>query len=242
MERIGQSSEEAFDEAMRKPDPKTPDLATTIDTIVRDVAELSNRTSPEDWPEAMLVTAAELETILCNCLGPQADALAEARRLIGELEAFKANLNTLVTVELRPWFNRIPASQPEAGARWRERHTLGLVMGLIAEYLGPQSDSRRQPAEDMTAIEQRLRQELWLGHGHNAFIYSDDGEMQCGKCAPVYDYKRAPIADVIRASESARLECAAEAEKIAGERLGSFQQTVRDVEDAAGVTRGKEPV
>ncbi len=35
-----------------------------IDNVLRDVAELPDRTSPEGWPEAMLVTADELRLIL----------------------------------------------------------------------------------------------------------------------------------------------------------------------------------
>lgn len=35
-----------------------------IDLILRDVAELPDRTSPDDWPEALLVTAEELREIL----------------------------------------------------------------------------------------------------------------------------------------------------------------------------------
>lgn len=35
-----------------------------IDRVVQDVAELSDRNSPEDWPDAMLVTADELRQII----------------------------------------------------------------------------------------------------------------------------------------------------------------------------------
>lgn len=35
-----------------------------VENIIRDVAELPDRTSPEDWPDAMLVTADELDEIL----------------------------------------------------------------------------------------------------------------------------------------------------------------------------------
>ncbi len=35
-----------------------------IDNVLRDVAELPDRNSPEDWPEAMLVTGAELRQII----------------------------------------------------------------------------------------------------------------------------------------------------------------------------------
>lgn len=40
---------------------RTPDW---VGSVVRAVAELDDRNSPEDWPEAMLVTADELRTIL----------------------------------------------------------------------------------------------------------------------------------------------------------------------------------
>lgn len=37
---------------------------TFSDRVVRRVAELPDRSSPEDWPEAMLVTADELARIV----------------------------------------------------------------------------------------------------------------------------------------------------------------------------------
>ena len=40
-------------------------LATNI---VKEVAELPDRSSPEDWPEAMLVTSHELEDIVLSAL------------------------------------------------------------------------------------------------------------------------------------------------------------------------------
>jgi hypothetical protein len=44
-------------------------LAAAIDAIVQRVAELPDRTSPEDWPDAMLVTPDELRAILEMELG-----------------------------------------------------------------------------------------------------------------------------------------------------------------------------
>lgn len=35
-----------------------------IQNVIRDIAELPDRDSPEGWPEAMLVTAKELEAII----------------------------------------------------------------------------------------------------------------------------------------------------------------------------------
>lgn len=41
-------------------------------------------------------------------------------------------------------------------------------------------------------VEQALRREWWLNHGHDySAMYGDDGEMQCNACA--VDFKRAPL-------------------------------------------------
>ena len=45
-------------------DELKPEDALLIKQIVRAVAELPDRTSPDDWPEAMLVTDEELRNIL----------------------------------------------------------------------------------------------------------------------------------------------------------------------------------
>lgn len=53
-----------------------------------------------------------------------------------------------------------------------------------------------------------LRRHLWLGHGHYG-IYGDDGQMQCSECGAAYrlwDYKIAPLADVIRTAIRARID------------------------------------
>lgn len=44
-------------------------LQDKIELIIRDVAELPDRTSPKDWPEALIVTSDELEEILTQHLG-----------------------------------------------------------------------------------------------------------------------------------------------------------------------------
>lgn len=43
-------------------------LEKIADRIVLDVAELPDRTSPDDWPEAMLVTGEELHWIVLEAL------------------------------------------------------------------------------------------------------------------------------------------------------------------------------
>lgn len=45
-------------------DPKDCSATPLATAIIRDVAELPDRTSPEDQPEMMLVTAEELRAIL----------------------------------------------------------------------------------------------------------------------------------------------------------------------------------
>lgn len=45
------------------------DPVPTAERICRDVAELPDRNSPKDWPEAMLVTHDELRAIVLDALG-----------------------------------------------------------------------------------------------------------------------------------------------------------------------------
>lgn len=52
--------------------------AAVVDAIVRAVAELPDRSSPEDWPEAMLVTAEELTGILRDALDPLVSKAVDA--------------------------------------------------------------------------------------------------------------------------------------------------------------------
>ena len=61
-----------------------------IDIVVRDVAELPGRTSPDDCPEAMLVTAVELRAILENSA-----AAEEAESLREELERWRKGYNSI---------------------------------------------------------------------------------------------------------------------------------------------------
>lgn len=55
--------------------PVTPELCERIATsICRTVAEIPDRSSPDDWPEAMLVTADELNTIVVCALENEAES------------------------------------------------------------------------------------------------------------------------------------------------------------------------
>ncbi len=47
-----------------------------VNSVLRDVAELPDRTSPDDEPDMMLVTADELKAILCNRLSETLNSAA----------------------------------------------------------------------------------------------------------------------------------------------------------------------
>ena len=57
-----------------------------ITAIIQDIAELPDRTSPDDWPEAMLVTSDELYRILSFRFDRAAipDGVADIRRTCRE--------------------------------------------------------------------------------------------------------------------------------------------------------------
>lgn len=77
--------------------------------------------------------------------------------------------------------------------------TVQKYRSLLAECLEIVNDQR--------GWERDVRAYLWLSHGHQG-MYGDDGEMQCVECAPygVMDYKRQPLADVVRAASQARID------------------------------------
>lgn len=62
-------------------------------------------------------------------------------------------------------------------------------------------------ARESMAREDEIRRLKWSSHGHRG-IYGDDGEMQCGECAPYgcVDYKREPLDKVDRAYRMALYE------------------------------------
>lgn len=92
---------------------------------------------------------------------------------------------------------------------------LSEAQDLIRELLATIAAAPSPPSD----VEMSYRRELWLNHGHATVLYGDDGEMQCGICAPVWDYKRAPLADVERAAREARLAQNLEALRAAGSPL-----------------------
>lgn len=91
------------------------DVAGLIDRIIRDVAELPDRTSPEDWPEAMLVTAGELRGIIGGYLADLSARLETTAWEATQLKNLHADLlrdfndaeirATRAREALRPWAN-----------------------------------------------------------------------------------------------------------------------------------------
>lgn len=49
------------------------EVEKVIERVLQDVADLPDRTSPDDWPEAMLVTGEELSAILQEALTTYAE-------------------------------------------------------------------------------------------------------------------------------------------------------------------------
>jgi hypothetical protein len=71
------------------------EIENFINSVIGDVSELPDRTSPEDEPDMMLVTADELKTIILERLGEDSwfqkyvdanEALIDARRQLTDME------------------------------------------------------------------------------------------------------------------------------------------------------------
>ena len=110
-------------------------LRQVIDLIVRDVAELPDRTSPDDWPEAMLVTDAELRDIcdqrFAAALPALLDVVEAARRVGDRSRAFD---NGTVLVE--------PPTHLGAQGFWDAVHGLHATLGSLERT----NEARTPPA------------------------------------------------------------------------------------------------
>lgn len=72
---VGDDYRAYLDELCRMADRHAaPSPSVVAEKIVRDVAELPDRDSPDDWPEAMLVTSDELAAIVLAALAATGDA------------------------------------------------------------------------------------------------------------------------------------------------------------------------
>ncbi len=100
----------------------------------------------------------------------------------------------------------------------------------------------RDKARSSDAPELRVREFLWLIHGHDG-LYGDDGEMQCSICRA--DYKRDPLEQLIEKARTAIQAFVAEyrqraerAETQRDEWIGrssEWQHKAMDAEDQVGV-------
>jgi hypothetical protein len=88
-----------------QPEPNAEDAAVRICNAV---AELGDRNSPEDWPEAMLVTHAELHAIVVEALAAQPEAPAEPSLYV-LLRDISNEYARSVGAEVDDWLNRSAA-------------------------------------------------------------------------------------------------------------------------------------
>ena len=104
-----------------------------IDNVLRDVAELPDRNSPEDWPEAMLVTGAELRQIIIT----HAPAEPVNARLLEALSALLDDIEALIgesagvyglhlNGDVSPW------SELEEGGRFERLSSMSRAREAIA--------------------------------------------------------------------------------------------------------------
>lgn len=113
-----------------------------ITEIVNAVAELPDRSSPDDWPEAMLVTMDELEAILADALIPPAQAAIAAHEgqrgkvTPEEIARFEAAAERSVPLSLKELDARLRAPPaPEAGLPGREEIAAKIVNPYVDQHI-----------------------------------------------------------------------------------------------------------
>lgn len=124
-----------------------------IDNVLRDVAELPDRNSPEDWPEAMLVTCAELRQIIVahapaepvnarllealkKCISASdavayGSAIHEARSAIAAAEAQQAGPVRLTEADLQECKRLADAGSPVPHMSWSQRLAFAIEAAVL---------------------------------------------------------------------------------------------------------------
>lgn len=92
------------------------DYSELIERIIRDVAELPDRTSPPDWPDAMLVTCDELRSIIEPQLAEALTALQKAYDGLLLTRTDDVNDITLLTMDRDNWKDRAEKAEAELDA------------------------------------------------------------------------------------------------------------------------------
>lgn len=113
--------------------------------------------------------------------------------------------------------------------RDRYKHVMELACDESREAQGELATCHRELErlrQEREQLELEVRKMLWLGHGHTR-LYGDDGEMQCGLCAPLWDYRRAPLAELQQHVLLLRLKQSNEPS--AESRCQHLEQAVKDL-------------
>lgn len=126
------------------------------DRICNEVAELGDRNSPEDWPEAMLVTHAELHAIVVDALADQPTGATENR--IDHLETELAQARAAV-----------PAAWRVYASFWRYFDSIpeGLRGEAVPLYENPVAPEAVTPGEPTAAEEVRMAYKTGYDEGYS---------------------------------------------------------------------------
>jgi len=83
----------------------------------------------------------------------------------------------------------------------------------------------------------KLRELLWLHHGHSEALYGDDGEMQCNHPDCVIDFKRDSVEKIVERFNKARYRRMVEF--IRTEGVGNMRQKIEEGEEMSKANKAK---
>ena len=139
-------------------------LTEKINLIIRDVAELPDRTSPEDFPEALILTSDELEEILIQNL---ADSFKYIQKAAQEIWYDNGMINRFEPLGIKlDYLKRWLVQQPEADLMKIESDLAQLTEDeLNTICCGEESEQYRLASKQVLDFLCRIFDEEYLAKG-----------------------------------------------------------------------------
>jgi hypothetical protein len=168
---------------LAKPEPERRILSNIITDVIRDICELPGRTSPEDWPEAMLIETDELRGILEQYFeGRNRDCMLSDARIIQVANTVKIPFGHGVYAYLKEFAEEI---QSDMGRCEHQAKLLKVEKAINKYYMALDKREHGGIAQDRAFNE--IQQALGMSWQQGEALTESGGEPTC-TCLAVHPY------------------------------------------------------